>query len=120
MSPEKLNEFKKLNQVFNLDSIVNAVFNSALTDLPDPIKILVKSKFTTEQLLEKIIAVYDKHLTLEDIQALIQFYNTPIGQKMVSISPQIAVDMITIGQQWGESIAKEVIKDMDQLRDYLN
>jgi Uncharacterized protein conserved in bacteria (DUF2059) len=43
------------------------------------VKYKFKSKADPLQLLDSIVPLDDKHLSDEDIQGLIQFYQTPLG-----------------------------------------
>ena len=56
------------------------------------------------------IAIYDRHFTMEELQALIDFYTTPVGQQVVKKMPLIAQESNAIGQQWGEAKAREIIQ----------
>ena len=62
------------------------------------------------ELTELAIAIYDQHFTMEELQALIDFYTTPIGQKVVNKLPLVAQESNAIGQQWGETKALEIIQ----------
>jgi hypothetical protein len=56
------------------------------------------------------ISVYDRHFTMEELQALIDFYTTPVGQKVVIKLPLVAQESNAIGQQWGETKALEIMQ----------
>ena len=40
-----------------------------------------RTKFDAQQLLDLAVPIYDRHFTHEEIKGLIQFYETPLGQK---------------------------------------
>lgn len=119
MSPEKLQELNKLSAAFNFTATKNALLGNIFKDMPEMLVDLIKKKFTEDDLIEKIINIYDKHFTLEDVQDLNKFYASPIGVKLLSLAPQISCDMLAMGQEWGEQIAKEVIKEVEQMNDFL-
>ena len=54
------------------------------------------------------IPIYDRHFTMEELQALIDFYTTPVGQQVVKKLPLVAQESNAIGQQWGETKALEI------------
>jgi hypothetical protein len=56
------------------------------------------------------IPIYDRHFTMEELQALIDFYTTPIGQKVVNKLPLVAQESNAVGQQWGETKALEIMQ----------
>ena len=53
---------------------------------------------------EIIYPIYHKHLTIEDIKALIAFYKTPVGKKVITVMPQLTQDSMHAGQVWGQSL----------------
>lgn len=61
--------------------------------------------------------IYHKHLTLNETKELIQFYKTPIGQKFVSVMPQIMQESSEAAQEWGQQtiIPKLILKLLDHL-----
>ncbi len=71
-----------------------------------------KARVNSESLGKLIIPIYDKYLTREDLEGLIQFYQTPLGRKMIRVLPQISQESYQAGAQWGEQIAKEVADEM--------
>ena len=38
-----------------------------------------------------LVPIYDKHWTDEDVKGLILFYETPLGQKMITVLPQVMI-----------------------------
>ncbi len=63
----------------------------------------------TNELIDLMVPVYARHLTDDDVKALVAFYQTPTGQKYISVSPAIAQDSMMVGRQWGESLAMRVL-----------
>ncbi len=73
-----------------------------------------QGKFNAEQLAELSIPIYDKYLSAEDIKGLIQFYESPLGQRMVKVLPQITRDSQLAGAQLGQRIAREVFQELQE------
>lgn len=48
--------------------------------------------------------IYHKYLTLEETKGLVQFYKTPLGQKAISVLPQMTREGLAAGQEWGQGI----------------
>lgn len=61
-----------------------------------------------DDLIDMLVPVYQKQLTVDDLDALIAFYNTPIGKKYASKIPDITMETMTISQQWGMQIGQEI------------
>jgi len=59
-------------------------------------------------LTERLIPVYEKYYTVEDMQALIAFFRSPVGKKLLSTQPELSRESMKIGQEWGQEIGKKV------------
>jgi hypothetical protein len=66
-----------------------------------------KSKADPQQLVESIVPLYDKYLSAEEIKGLIQFYQTPLGQKTVTVIPKVMAESQEQGRKWGEELGRE-------------
>lgn len=66
-----------------------------------------KSKRSPDQMLAVIIPIYDKYYSDDDIKELIRLYETPIGQKMLSVLPKLAAESQAAGRTWGEQIGRQ-------------
>ena len=71
-------------------------------------------KTSIEDLVELLIPVYQKYLTLDDLKDLITFYKTPVGQKYAEKTPLIMQESMIIGQQWGIKIGEEFTRKMQE------
>ncbi len=65
-----------------------------------------------------VAQVYAREFTEEELANLNAFYQSPTGQKMISRQPIIVQFMQTVGQQWGQNIARDVLQDF--LKDKMN
>jgi len=48
-----------------------------------------EKRFDVDRVNEQLVVLYDKHYTDEDIKGLLQFYGSPLGQKVAAESPRI-------------------------------
>lgn len=65
-------------------------------------------KTLVDDLVEMLAPIYQKHLTLKDLQEIVKFYESPVGKKMAAAQPAIVSDSMKVGQQWGMNIAMKV------------
>jgi uncharacterized protein len=70
------------------------------------------SKATAQQIVELAVPIYDKYYTAEEIKGLIRFYETPVGQKMASVMPQMSGELQDVGRKWGESIGRDSMTEV--------
>ena len=99
-----------ITEMFNLykkeyNSIPYDVWNEMETEL---------LKTSMDDLIKMLVPVYKNHLTLEDIQQLIEFYKSPIGIKYSESSPLIMKESMLVGQEWGKEIAKKFTQKMNE------
>lgn len=66
-----------------------------------------------QKLNEQLVPVYQKHFSLEDINQLIAFYETPIGKKLATETPLITGESMQVSQQWGMALMKEIQDYLD-------
>jgi len=69
---------------------------------------MLKSSIT--DLTDMLTPVYQKHLTLADIQQLIAFYESPIGKKFAEKTPLITQESMQVGQEWGMKIGQKIVE----------
>jgi hypothetical protein len=71
-----------------------------------------KSKADPQQLLDSLVPLYDKYLSTEEVKGLIQFYQTPLGQKWVQEMPKLTAESQEIGRKWGEGLGRQSMLDV--------
>ncbi|PIE41159.1 MAG: hypothetical protein CSA49_04830 [Gammaproteobacteria bacterium] len=60
-----------------------------------------------------VIPVYQKYLSENEIKSLIEFYQSPVGRKIISVQPHIMQESMMIGQNWGRGIAQKVLHKLN-------
>lgn len=65
-----------------------------------------------EDLTVLLIPVYQKHLTIEDLYGIIEFYNSPVGKKYAEKTPFITQESMAIGQTWGAEIGARIAQKL--------
>lgn len=91
-----------------------ASFKQHYTDVPDEFWDSFMNEVNMDELIEKIVPIYIKHYTQAELEELIVFYKTPLGQKVIQELPLISRESYSIGQDWGKQIAEKVISRMKE------
>lgn len=60
--------------------------------------------------VDRMVPIYDKYYTDEDIRGLVEFYGTPLGKKMLSVLPVTMQESIVAGQKWGEGLVPVLVE----------
>src|SRR5208282_6835744 len=66
-----------------------------------------EKKFDVDQVTEQLVIIYDKHYSDEEIKGLLQFYGSPLGQKVAAEGPKISREM----QEATRGTATKAVKD---------
>jgi uncharacterized protein len=66
-----------------------------------------RQKFDVQKMVDLAVPIYDKYFSLEEVRGLIRFYETPLGQKSVSVLPQLTAELMNEGRQLGEDAARQ-------------
>ena len=61
---------------------------------------------------DAIVRIYAKHFSMEDIQGLTKFYESPLGQRVVKEMPDVDQEMRTAGQQIESPAALTALRSM--------
>lgn len=63
----------------------------------------------TEQLISHMVPIYQKHFTAEDIDGLLKFYKSPLGQKVVVEMPLVVAEAAQYNRQWGQERGLQMV-----------
>ena len=80
-----------------------------------------RSKADMQVMEEMTVRAYDKYFTEADVNGLIQFYSTPVGQKTITVMPKLMVELQGEGMKWGQDLGRqsmvEVMNEHPELRE---
>ena len=83
--------------------IVDAIRESQ-PDFPDRAAVIVQEvvveQLKDDALWDRLVPIYAKHFTHEEIRQMIAFYQTPLGKKTIEVMPQLMADSVKAGQEW--------------------
>jgi hypothetical protein len=65
-------------------------------------------------LFDDLAPVYEKHFTPGELTELIKFYESPVGQKLVQIQPQLNRDALRAGQVYGTKVTQELMRQLKE------
>ncbi len=70
----------------------------------------IRKEFAAEKVISSIIPIYEKYLSDDDVKALIVFYESPLGQKVINVLPQIMREAFENGAIRGQDAALRAIE----------
>jgi uncharacterized protein len=71
-----------------------------------------QSKIKMDDLMDLMVPIYDRYLTKEDINGLAQFYQTPLGKKIISVLPQLAIETQTAAMNMGQELGRQAMMEV--------
>ena len=69
-----------------------------------------QKRFDVDQLTEQLVAIYDRHYTDDEIKTLLQFYGSPLGQKVAAETPKIAREIQAASRTTGAKAARDALQ----------
>jgi hypothetical protein len=73
-----------------------------------------QKKFDAKQVTEQLVAIYDKHYTEDEIKGLLQFYGSPLGQKVAAEMPKIGRETQAAVRAASGKAAREALAEVKQ------
>jgi len=73
-----------------------------------------EKKFDVDQVTDQLVDFYDKHFTDDDIKGLLQFYGSPLGQKVAAEMPKIGRETQAAIRAANAKAAKDALADLKQ------
>ena len=61
---------------------------------------------------DAVVKIYAQHFSLEDIQGITKFYESPVGQRMVKEMPDVARDSQDVGMEIDKKVVVDVLRGM--------
>lgn len=71
-----------------------------------------RTEVDANEIVELIAPVYAKHFNASDVAALIKFYESPVGRKLMKSQPAILQESMAIGQQYSQDVATKLMQKL--------
>jgi hypothetical protein len=85
---------------------------SMVPEVPTAFWTVFRSRLDLESFVNLLIPIYDRNFSHDDIKELIQFYESPIGMRLLEATPQITIESYTAGQEWGQKMGRDVVNEL--------
>jgi hypothetical protein len=82
--------------------------------LPKEFWTRLETEMDTSELIDQLVPVYNQYYSMEDLKAVNAFYESPAGQHMIEIQPQILGRAMEIGKAWGSQTVQKVMAEMEE------
>lgn len=71
-------------------------------------------KFHVDQVTDELVSIYDKHFTADEIKGLLQFYGSPLGQRVAAEMPKIGRETQAAVRAASGKAAREALAEAKQ------
>ncbi len=96
-----------------IDTLIES-FKKAHPGVPETFWTEFRAGIHPEDIVELTVPIYSRYLSAEDMQQLIAFYQSPVGQKLLQVQPQIVQDSMAAGGQWGRELARQILEKLKE------
>ncbi|MGZ6248335.1 MAG: DUF2059 domain-containing protein [Syntrophales bacterium] len=130
LSPEKRADIIKLMKTSGVTNIASQVANTlpqhmvdllikaSHREIPQRGVEIMKAEITnlfdeemkSEKFYDNFIPIFDKYYSDKEIKELINFYDTDLGKKVVSVTPYVTQECMAAGKKWGGSLGVIAVK----------
>jgi hypothetical protein len=87
-------------------------FKQLVPGIPDTFWAKFKEKMNLNEYILACVPAYSKYYTHDDIKQLINFYESPLGRKMVEVAPLLQQETMAIGKKFGEKLGQDIVKEL--------
>jgi hypothetical protein len=117
VDPAKEAEIRKLMTVTGVGDLakqllaqIEAQFKGAFPNVPTRFWSEFEKEVKVDDFIQMAIPIYDRYLSIDEVRAVTQFYETPVGRKLVSVMPLISRDSLAAGEKWGKDLSERISK----------
>lgn len=73
---------------------MNRRFAQIIRDAPLESQAQLRAIFNADEIIERLVPVYAKYYTLQEIREMINFYKSPVGRKMLDLNPLLVEETL--------------------------
>jgi len=71
-------------------------------------RFLAQARERRGEFLDSLVPLYSRTFGMAELQALLQFYQSPLGQRLLETQPGLMQESVQIGQRWGARLGAEI------------
>ncbi|HIC81818.1 MAG TPA: DUF2059 domain-containing protein [Kiloniellaceae bacterium] len=104
-----------MEQVFEATfAQINAMAKQANPEIPNRVseiiqeEILAALKESMPLLIDEMAIIYERTFTEEELDAMLVFYKSPVGQSMIKKMPAMMAETVPLSQRWGMALVQNL------------
>ena len=101
----------RLLEANDVQITINRLFAQIIKDAPEDERQRIKELLLSEEIVKRIIPIYAKYYTIAELEALIEFYSSPVGKKHLKMTPIIMDETLrTLMKYFQEELSPDADK----------
>ncbi|WP_299619530.1 DUF2059 domain-containing protein [Pelagibius sp.] len=121
----KAEKARELFRVFQAEGMMEQMFEAAFAqmntmtqqmhpELPSEVstiihdEVLAVLKESMPLLIDEVAEVYERVFTEEELDGMLAFYKSPIGQSMIKKMPAMMAETVQMSQRWGMALFQDL------------
>lgn len=68
----------------------------------------------TQQFIGRLVPIWQKHFTADEMEGMLKFYRSPLGQKVIAEMPATMAEATQAGQQWSHERSEQMLAELKQ------
>ena len=117
-SPQQVEQLFKvmhLDQMFGrMNSQMAGVMHQAVPCVPQSYWQGFVDADATNELVERMVPIYQAHFSADEVAGLLKFYRSPLGQKLIAQMPATMAEGMKVGQKWGRERGQKMIQALQK------
>lgn len=122
IEPSKADDIRRLLELSGNAKMGDQILDTMIEQVK-PIQPSISEEFwrefrdsvSTDDLVDLMVPIYDRHFSHDEILDLIKFYSSPLGQRLVAELPLIVKESMAVGNEWGQKIGLQVLERMNTI-----
>lgn len=93
-------------------------YKKSYDDIPENFWIEFRKNFRVDDIANKIIPIYEENYSEEEIDGLLRFYKSPIGQSYLKKMPKVSAEVNEVSQIWAREISAKARQEIEKTSKY--
>ena len=64
------------------------------------------------EFVDLLVPIYDQRFSPAEVRDLLAFYQSPLGQRLPEVQPDLTRDAMMAGQRWGMRLGAEIGQEL--------
>ncbi|WP_232821047.1 DUF2059 domain-containing protein [Dyella sp. C11] len=120
--PATEDQVRQLMEVVGVGKMLLQMNTQAVTTLQQSMP-CVKPEFwqnymddnQTQLFIGRLVPVWQHHFTSDEMDGLLKFYRSPLGQKVINEMPTTMAEANQAGQQWSHDRSEQMVNELKQM-----